>query len=91
MKTDIRDYLQAHRASEDHVDFSDGESLLEAGIIDSMTMVDLITFLESKYGVAVDEDDMIPEHFDTVDAIVSFVSGKRGAIDSGVDPSASVG
>ena len=90
MKTEIRDYLQAHRAAEGHVEFADGESLLEAGVVDSVTMIDLITFLESKYEVAVDEDDMIPENFDTVDAIVSFVSGKRGQSDSSVDPSASV-
>jgi len=91
MNIQIREYLQAHRASDGQVDFSDGESLLEAGVIDSMTMLDLITFLETKYGVAVDEDDMIPENFDTVDAIVSYVSGKLGASDSSVNPSASVG
>ena len=91
MKNEIREYLTANRASASHAEFSDCESLLEAGVIDSVTMVDLITFMESRYGITVDEDDMIPENFDTVDAIVSYVEGKRESIDSNVDPSASVG
>ena len=91
MKNEIREYLTVHRASASNAEFSDCESLLDAGVIDSVTMVDLIALMESKYGITVDEDDMIPEHFDTVDAIVSYVEGKRGAIDSNVDPSASVG
>lgn len=77
MKDQIRKYLQEHRATEGATKFSDSESLLEAGVIDSMTMLDLINHVEKTYGIKVDEDDMTPENFDTVDAIVTYIQKKQ--------------
>ena len=78
MKNEIRTYLTNNRASAEAGQFDDQESLLEAGIIDSMAMVDLIAHLEKTYSITVDEDDMVPENFDSVDAIVSYVADKHG-------------
>lgn len=78
MKSELRRYLTAHRASQEATDFSDDESLLDAGVIDSMTMADLIVHLENEYGIRVDEDDMIPENFDSIDAIVAYLQRKTG-------------
>ena len=58
------------------VEFSDDDSLLAAGIIDSMLMVDLIAFLEQEYALQIDEDDMTPENFDSVHAIAEYVRRK---------------
>ena len=82
MRQDIRDYLMAHRASQTIDDFSDNESLLEAGVIDSMTMVDLIVHLEKRYGINIDEDDMTPENFDSIEAIEAYVIRKQSSIES---------
>jgi acyl carrier protein len=76
MKDEIRDYLKAHRASDGTDDFGDDESLLELGVIDSMTMIDVIAHLEGRYGIAVDEDDMTPENFDSVEGIATYVAQK---------------
>ena len=76
---EIRDYLLKHSAAEGVTELSDGESLLTARVIDSAAMVDLIAFLERTYGVTVDEDDMMPENFDSIDAMVAYVSEKRKA------------
>jgi acyl carrier protein len=58
---------------------SDQESLLEAGVIDSLGVVSLVSFIERQYGIRVDEEELMPENFDSVDAIVGFIAGKRGA------------
>ena len=76
MNNDLRHYLLRHSASTRFRSFTDDESLLEAGVIDSTTMVDLITHIESTYGIVVDEDEMIPENFDSINAIVAFVESK---------------
>lgn len=78
MRNEIREYLIEHRATDQIGEFTDEESLLESGVIDSMAMVGLITHLEEAYGIGVDEDDMIPENFDSIGAIVSYVRRKRG-------------
>lgn len=59
-------------------EFSNQESLLEAGVIDSMAMVDLIEHLEERFGINISEDDMTPEHFDSVDSIAAFVGSLVG-------------
>lgn len=72
----IRDFLTSNRADPDAGDFTDSESLLEQGVIDSVVMVDLIKFLESEYQICIEDDETTPENFDSVTAIVAFVSGK---------------
>ena len=56
---------------------SDTDSLLEHGVIDSLTMMELIGFLERTYGIQVTNDELIPENFETLSAIARFVGQKR--------------
>ena len=89
MKDEIRQYLMEHRASEDAWDFSDGDSLLELSVIDSLVMVDLIVYLEKTYNITIDEDDMVPENFDSVAAIVAYVRRRQAESGASVDCQAS--
>jgi acyl carrier protein len=50
--------------------------LLADGIIDSLGITELITFLERMYGIRVDDDDIDAENFRTVDSIAAFVEQK---------------
>ena len=59
--------------------FSDSDNLLTKGVIDSLKMLDLISFLEQQCNLSVDEDEMMPDNFESVDAIVAFVEMKRGS------------
>ncbi len=52
------------------------ESLLERGTIDSLAIRELIAFIESRYNIKVDEDDMFPENFDSLVAIRDYVTRK---------------
>ncbi|MCA9731247.1 MAG: acyl carrier protein [Deferribacteres bacterium] len=63
----------------DNAGVGDDDSLLMAGIIDSLKMMDLITFLEKEFGVSIDDDELMPENFDSIDAIESFVAEKKAA------------
>jgi len=57
----------------------DDISLERSHIVDSVKTLELIMFLEETYGFTVDNDDAVPENFDTVNAIVAYVERKRGA------------
>jgi acyl carrier protein len=50
--------------------------LLEDQIIDSLGIVELISFLEAKYTIKVDDEDLEPENFRSVERIVGFVQRK---------------
>ena len=50
--------------------------LLADGIIDSLGITELITFLERMYGITVDDDDIDAENFRTIESIAAFVAQK---------------
>jgi acyl carrier protein len=58
---------------------TDAESLLEGGILDSLGVLSLVGFIEKHYGITVSEDEMMPENFDSIDAIAAFVAGRRSS------------
>lgn len=53
------------------------EDLLEQGIIDSLGIMKLILFIEETFGVNVNDEEIVPENFQTLNAMVKFVEQKR--------------
>jgi acyl carrier protein len=51
-------------------------SLLDAGIIDSTGVLELVSFLETTFGIEVQDDEMLPENLDSIRAIASYVGRK---------------
>ena len=51
-------------------------SLIGAGFVDSTGMLELIAFLESEYGIRVEDREMIPENLETLARIAAFVERK---------------
>jgi len=54
----------------------DDEQLLERRIIDSMGMVELVTYIGEEFGIEVADDEITEANFGTVSSIVCFVSSK---------------
>ena len=55
---------------------ADDDRLLEKRIVDSMGMIELVTFLEDEFGVTLENDEITEENFATLGAIAQFVMGK---------------
>ena len=51
-------------------------SFLETGIIDSTGILEVVTFIETTYGVEISDDEMIPENLDSLRNISAFVGRK---------------
>jgi acyl carrier protein len=83
MKDRIRTFLAENfPLGEDPSNLPADASLLEAGIIDSTGVLELVDFIEATYGVKVEDEDLLPENLDSVQNIVEFVERKRSAADS---------
>lgn len=54
------------------------EDLLASDILDSLAIVELVSFLEVRFGIRVSDDDLVPENFKTIDEIVAFVERTKG-------------
>ena len=59
------------------------EDLLEEGIIDSLGIVKLVLLMEERFGIKVDDEDVVPENFQTLGSMVRFVEQKMQANQGG--------
>ncbi len=59
--------------------YEDDASFLENGIIDSMNVMELVLLLEERFGIAVADQEIIPDHFDSVSRLAAFVRHKQEA------------
>lgn len=62
------------------------EDLLANGVIDSFGLIGLIASLERTFGIEIVEEDVVPEHFQTLDQLARFVEAKLAAGGSGGRP-----
>jgi acyl carrier protein len=74
----VRKFLTTNFYIADPEDLGDGASLLGRGIVDSTGVLEVVAFLESEFGVAVADEEMLPANLDSIDAIAAFVQRKRG-------------
>jgi acyl carrier protein len=55
------------------------ESLLDAGIVDSTGVLEIVGFLESKFGLAIEDTELVPENLDSISRISAFIERKTSA------------
>ncbi len=60
-------------------DFKNSENFVEDGYLDSFDIVTLISTIEEKYNIVVDGLDVLPENFESVDAIISLINKSSNA------------
>ena len=53
------------------------DNLLAKGIVDSHGVMELVAFLEERYGISVRDEDLTPENFESVARIEEFVARKQ--------------
>jgi acyl carrier protein len=73
--------LKKYIISELSVDFGKNsvdpeENLLTQGIIDSMGILKLVSFMENKFGIKINNEDIVPENFQTINDLKVFVENK---------------
>jgi len=54
----------------------DDESFLESGIIDSTGVIEVVAWIEENYNFSVDDEDLVPEKFDSVGNLAKYIDGK---------------
>ena len=66
----VRELLKRKGAA---IEFGDGDALVSSGLLDSVDVLEIVTFLETSYEVDFARQPFDPDDFDTVDGIVSIV------------------
>ena len=76
IETELRRFVIDNFLFRRHTHFSDNDSFLDMGIIDSTGMLELVSFLEKHYGIHVEDADLIPQNLDSVARMSQFVRRK---------------
>lgn len=80
-KADVKEklfqFFQNNILYNESVNEIDGdESLIDSGYIDSTGIIGLVTFIEKAYNIRVNDNEILPENFDTINCIYNYICGK---------------
>lgn len=63
-------------------DLRNDDSFLERGLLDSTGVLELITYLEERFGVKVQDHDLTPENLDSLQRVAAYVERQLAAAES---------
>jgi len=72
----VREFIVENFLFGDGQQLQDDTSFMESGIIDSTGILELITFLEEKYEIKIEDDELIPENLDNLQNVARFIDRK---------------
>ena len=78
METVINDYISRELVQDPALlPLADETSLMESGILDSLSLLRLVVFLEGRFGVTMGDADLLPQNFASVNAICAYVRARE--------------
>lgn len=79
MEAIINDYVSKELVQDPALlPLANDTSLLETGVLDSLSLLKLVLFVQEKFGIGVDDVDLVPENFDSVDTIARYLRSRAG-------------
>ena len=80
IETQIQDYVAKNLLfSDSGFEYSNDDSFLEEGIVDSTGVLELVLFVEETFGIVVDDQDITRENFDSVNRLAHYVRRNEAA------------
>ena len=65
--------LQLLSSENPEIDFAASDELVDDGILDSLTIVSLIGTLSMGYGIDIPYEEIVPENFNSIDAMAAMI------------------
>lgn len=72
----MRDFIVDNFLFGEDNGFTEEDSFLESGILDSTGILEIINFLEETYNIVVEDNELIPENLDSLKNINRFLNKK---------------
>ncbi len=77
IETQIQDYIARNLLFSDNgFPYADDVSFLEEGVVDSVGVMELVAFVEEEFGLKIDDMDVTPDNFDSVNKLAAFIRRK---------------
>ena len=75
----VTSYVRDELARSEPAGLGPTDSLISSGVLDSIGLLRLVLFLEERFQVKVGDGDLVPDNFETIERIVSFVESRSAA------------
>ncbi len=59
------------------VDFENEDNLIDDGLIESLDIVQIVNEIKAEFDVEITVDDLLPENFNSVDAMLAMIESKQ--------------
>lgn len=72
----IKSFITDNFLFGEDVGLEDHASFLNAGIIDSTGILELVDFLDNEFNIIISDDEILPENLDSINNIINFLDKK---------------
>ena len=79
IKAAVRRYIDDYFLMGSGERYADDASFMDAQMLDSTGFLELVQFIEETWGIKVEDEEMLPENLDSLDALAGFVTRKLAA------------
>lgn len=77
IENQLREYIiDNFMFADDDGQLTSKASLFDNGIIDSTGVLDLVSFIEETYEIQVEDTDLVPENFDSLTNIRTYIEAR---------------
>ena len=76
MRERIRGFLIDNFLFGDEEGLENKTSLLDAGIVDSTGILEVVDFLDDEFRIKISDDEILPENLDSINNIINFLDKK---------------
>lgn len=80
IEAQIQEFVATELTADDRAKVARDDDLLDSGLLDSTAITMLVSFIEERFSIDVEDDELVPENFHSVAAVSAFVASKRGAL-----------
>lgn len=74
MKKQVMEILSGIRSD---IDFENSKALIDDGLLESLDIVAIVGEFNEEFDVEISVEDLIPENFNSVDAMVALISQEQ--------------
>lgn len=83
LQQDIRGFIVENFLFGEDGGLEDDSSFIEQGIVDSTGIMQLVSYLQEQYRIAIEDEELIPDNLDSIRKVAAFIEGKKRALATG--------
>jgi len=78
IEQEVRTFILDHFLLGNEDSLKNDDSFLEKGTFDSTGILELVSFLEQKYNIVLEPEELVPENLDSINCLTQFLHRKVG-------------